>query len=242
MRGIVPLVVLGILIGLSPGRAIGSEPQGFNAAVADAYASYRQTLFYLRTGNAMVAGIELDELAAKWKTVIKRFGGTPPAPYAGDTAWNGTLAQIQTHVDQALAALDTGDARACAEALAPVRGILSDLRRRNGVVVFSDHIDELSAALDVLANYRREVTDLGDNAAAEPVRRQAAVVEYLFNKLRERAPAAIARQEEFRRALEGVEESMARLWQSFESRDIRLYRIAIGELHAHERLLYLRFG
>ena len=68
------------------------------------------------------------------------------------------------------------------------------------------------------------------------------MVAYLFEKCDARAPAATGDDPEFRRLIEGARESMDKLWGALDSRNIRLYRIAIGELRSYERILFLRFG
>lgn len=241
MKKPILIVVIGLLAGLYGGPAEANELARFNAAVADAYAHYRQATFYLRTENPAIAALELDEFKAKW-AAVEDFATTPPDSYSDDPGWPASLRDIGTRAEQGLAALDEGNLAGAREALEPVRSLLGDMRRRNGVAAFSDHIDELTAAMDILARYRNDVRDLDDEAAIEPVRRQAAVVEYLFEKVRRNAPAAVADDPEFKRMYDGVAESMGRLWRGLGTRDARLFRIGAGELRSHERMIYLRFG
>lgn len=242
MKNVTLPAVLCMVLGLSTGAAYGSDIARFNLSVADAYRHYRQAIFYIRTENPAVAALELDEFVTKWTAAVDRFASAPPDSYADDPAWAGTLQDIRDRAEKGLAALDDGDLAGAREVLEPVRRVLADLRKRNGIAAFSDQIDELTAAMDILARYRREVTDLGDDALVEPVRRQAAVVEYLFEEVRRNAPAEIAADPEFKRMYEGVAESMGRLWRGLATRDPRLFRIGSGELRSHERMLYLRFG
>lgn len=231
-----------ILFVAASGAASASDIRRFHVAVAEANDHYRQAVFYLRTENPSIAALELDEFAAKWDTVVENFGSTPPDSYADDPAWTATLAEIGTRAKDGLSAFDSGDSTLASETAGPIRGLLGELRRRNGIVTFSDQIDELTAVMDVLARYRREVTDLSSEAVAGPVRKQAAVVDYVFDKVRRNAPPDVAQNPEFKRMYEGVAESMGRLWRGLENRDLRLFRIGSGELRSHERILYLRFG
>lgn len=242
MKSIVLAGFVGLILMAGSVTVSASDVGRFHTAVADANDHYRQAVFYLRTENPAVAAIELDDFIAKWDAVIETFDAAPPDVYADDPAWSATLAEIGARAREGLAALDQGNASTAREVVGPVRGQLGDLRRRNGVTTFSDRIDELTAVMDVLARYRREVTDIRDDAVIEPVRNQAAVVEYVFEKVRRNAPPMIAQDPEFKRMYEGVAESMGRLWRGLEMRDLRLFRIGSGELRSHERLLYLRFG
>jgi len=214
----------------------------FNAAFADAYGHYRQAVFYGRSGNVAVAALELDEFISKWDGVVTRFEAAPPDAFADDHAWKETLQSIAAAARQGLDHLDAGDAEAARQTLEPVRGIAGDLRRRNGIAVYSDLVDELSAAMAVLANYRREITELSDGDVVAKVAKQAAVVAYLFGKCDTRAPEEVRRDPEFRRLIDGANESLGKLWTSLKTGDMRLYRIGIGEVHSYERILYLRFG
>lgn len=236
------LIVMLLAITLASPVAAASEIDAFNADFAQAYPSYRQTMFYLRTDNHAVAALELDGFVEQWDALIERWAGKPPDSYAGDPVWAETLRDIGGRGKRALGSLDAGDGKGALEALAPVRGMLGDLRRRNGVVAFSDCVDELSAAMDIFAGYRRELRDLTDAKVVEPVRRHAAVVAYLFERCDRRAPAAIAEDAEFRRLMDGARVSMDRVWTGFATGDVRLYRIGIGELRSYERILFLRFG
>jgi hypothetical protein len=236
------LLTTAILLSVLPQQARASELGAFNDAFADAWGHYRQAVFYGRSGNVAVAALELDDFVTQWSALAARFGDDPPDAFVDDKAWKETLKSIGAIARQGLEELDVGDIEAARQTLAPVRGIAGDLRRRNGVTVYSDVVDELSAAMDMLARYRREMKDLGESEAVATVTRQAAVVAYLFDKCDARASAAVRDDPEFRRLIDGARESMDKLWASLETGDIRLYRIGIGELRSYERILFLRFG
>jgi hypothetical protein len=231
-----------ILLGVLPQQGLASDLGAFNDAFADAWAHYRQAVFYGRSGNVGVAALELDDFVAKWSVLAARFGDNPPDAFAEDLSWKSTLDSIGAIARQGLGQLDGGDVEGANKTLAPVRGIVGDLRRRNSVRVYSDHVDELSAAMDILAVYRREVKELGEPDARARVTKQAAIVAYLFDKCDARAPTAVRVDPEFRRLIDGARESMSKLWLSLGTGDIRLYRVGIGELRSYERILFLRFG
>ena len=231
-----------ILFSVMPQKSFASELGVFNEAFAEAYGHYRRAVFYGRSGNVAVAALELDDFVTKWSALATRFGDDPPDAFADDGAWRETLIAIGAIARQGLEQFDAGDAEAAAQTLAPVRGIAGDLRRRNAVTVYSDTVDELSAAMDILARYRREITDLDESEAAARVTRQASVVAYLFEKCEVRAPEAIREDPEFRRLIDGAGDSLDKLWASLRSGDVRLYRIGIGELRSYERILFLRYG
>ena len=162
MRRRLTAAVLIILIALAP-VAGASELSAFNTAVADAYGHYRQASFYLtRSASPDIAALELESFIEKWRAVVESFADAPPDAFAGDPQWGGTLMEIASRAETALAALDKGDAESAQETLLPVRGLFGDLRRRNGVTTYSDIINALSAEMEVFLKYRRNPPDFSD--------------------------------------------------------------------------------
>ncbi len=230
-----------VALSLAP-EAASANARDFHEAQADAYAHYREAAFYTRTGNITVAALALDEFIVKWSALVDRFAGSPPREYAGDEQWNAVLNEILERSRSGLEALDAGDAEAAAESINPVRDMLGELRRRNGVVTYSDHVDALTAAMDVMAGYRGEIRELDDPADVEKIGKQADVVEALFEKLEREAPPQVADDPEFKRMISGATESMERLRQGLKTGNARLFRIGAGELRSYERIMFLRYG
>lgn len=238
-----PLVAIGCAIAaLCMASLARAGTPDFHAAQADAYVHYREAVFYTRTGNTPVADLALDQFVTKWAALVERYADRPPLHYAGDQKFGETLRDILARAEEGLAALDVDDTDAAGEAIIPIRDILAELRKRNGLVTWSDLIDELSAAMDILARYRREVKSLDDAETVAMVRAQAAIVAALFERCGREAAPAVASEPEFKRLINGAAESMDKLLESFDTRSMRLYRIGIGELRSYERLMYLRFG
>ncbi len=236
------LSVAVFLVVLAP-AAGASELSAFNTAVADAYGHYRQASFYLRRGASPdIAALELESFIEKWRAVVEKFAGAPPDAFADDPQWGGTLTEIASRAGSALAALDEGNAEAAEDSLAPVRGLLGDLRRRNGVTTYSDTVNALSAGMQAFLKYRRNPPEFSDRGQVDAMLRQAAVVGYLFDQCEARAPGEILADEEFRRLIDGARDSMEKVWKSSETGDSRLLSVGIGEIRSFERILFLRFG
>lgn len=228
------------LAALAP--AAGAGGPDFQAAQAEAYAHYREAAFYARTENIPVAALALDEFISKWSALVHRYGDDPPPAYAGDSRWKATLQDVLARAKSGLDSLDAGKPEAAAKQIAPIRGILGDLRHRNKVSSYSDNVDALSAAMDLLARYRKEVRDINDPATVKMIGKQADVVDSLFKKCRDQAGPKISDDPEFKRLISGAAESMAKLRESLNTGNLRLFRIASGELRSYERIMFLRFG
>ena len=242
MRKCLLFAVLALTLAGTAGAARASGLADFNRAAAAAYGHYRAAASYLRTGNAALAAIELEAAAGKWRGVQSRFAGSPPDAFADDPAWAATLTGVGERLHEALAATDAGDLKAAGEALAPIRGELGALRRRNNVVVFSDRVDALTAAMDRLWRFRHEPPDLKAAATLRELRSGTAVFEYLLGRCRETAPAALRGDPDFIRFLDSAVEGVERLWQAIETKDQTLLINTLRELRSFERLFFLRFG
>ena len=238
--GLAIVIVLLALYSAGPARAAAVHE--FHAAVAGAFAHYRLVMYSLRTGNQAVALFELDQMAAKWETIERRFAAAPPDIYANDTAWRDTLAAVGDAVEAGLAAAEAGDVETASLRLEPVRGTMSRLRRRNGVFLFTDCVERANLAFQRLFTYRREPPDFADFEAVNGLRRALAITVHWYETCRDTAPSAIKDDEQFQRIMDSAIDSLGLIWDAIDQRDERrLIRILRG-LRSSDGLLYLRFG
>lgn len=214
----------------------------FNEAVAEAYRHYRQTVFYLRTGNTAVASLELHYFARKWKEVVQRFAANPPGPYTADPVWRQTLLEIEGRIGDGTNALAKGDSKRAAEVLAPIRQALSSLRRRNGVFVFSDCVNEANSAMERLYRYRHRPPDFAHREEVDALRHQTAITTHWYERCREQAPAAYRENPQFTRLMETSLYSLSRIWLAIAEKDERRLINILRELHSSDQILFLRFG
>jgi hypothetical protein len=113
-----------------------------DAAIAAAYADYRAALF--RSSQNDRAGTEaaIDAFAAAWARLAEAWRSAPPPQYAADPRFPETGATIARIAAEARARAAT-DLAAAHEAREAIRDELGRLRARNGVVVFSDHVNAI---------------------------------------------------------------------------------------------------
>jgi hypothetical protein len=241
LRGRFAVLWLAVALGC-PVAAAASELKSFNAAVADAYGHYRGAVFYLRTGNAGVAAVELAQMASKWRVLVERFAATPPDAFADDATWRATLDGIAVALATASAAAERGEAEGARHALAPVRAELAALRRRNNIAVFSDCVDELGGAMEALWRYRHEPPDFDSGEAVDRLKARLGVVEYLFQRCRDRAPTVHRESEDFNRLIDGSLESLKRLWAALARQDGQAVINSLRELRSFDAMLFLRYG
>lgn len=232
----------GLLLVTTPGLVQAGTLAEFNSAVAGAYAHYRAASTYLRTGNVALADIELEDFAARWRDVISEFGDAPPQAFSGEANWRGTLESIRQRTDNSQSALDKDDLKAAREAVLPIRKDLAALRRRNGVIVFSDCVNDISAEMDLLVPFRRNPPDFDAKGDVQEIQTRTAVLTYLFKGCRERAPDSLRSDPQFERIISGALEGLARMWRALDARDLRMLTGTISELRSFEQILFQRFG
>lgn len=218
------------------------ELAGFNAVVAAALRHYQAARFYLRTRNAGVAAIELKLMQERWQAVTARYGSSPPGAFAADPQWRETLAQVDKGINLALTAADAGDVDGSQERLHGVYQELATMRKRNLVHIFSDVVDELNAAVARLAAYGRGAANVGSAEQVNAIKAAAAVVAYLAEKCRSAAPREYRDNEEFRRLIDGMLESLVELVNAIDGKDEQTVRTSIGAIRSYDRMLSLRFG
>ncbi|GAB4035709.1 MAG: hypothetical protein Fur0014_01680 [Rubrivivax sp.] len=119
-------------------------------AMVAAYAPYRAALFRTNGQDAAAAADAVAQGRRAWQAVQAQFAARPPAPYERDPEVARTLAGVDAAFAQAEAAVAAGRLPAAHEALEAVRDLLSDLRRRNQVIVYSDHVNAFHAEMEHL--------------------------------------------------------------------------------------------
>lgn len=214
----------------------------FNEAVTIAYGFYREAFFLLRTGNPQVASLELDEMAVRWATIISRFGPTPPDMYSADPTWKKTLEAINKKITRGLAETIEGDDKAAIETLGPIRKILSDLRRRNGVFMYSDYVDKANEAFRKLYKFRYNPPDFNRVEEVDQLRQILAITVYWYEQCQENAPKVIRENPEFQRLMEDSLYTLSRIWVAIANKaEPNLISLLRG-LSSSDKMLFLRFG
>jgi len=209
-------------------------------AMQAAYVPYRTALFKTNAKAQADSEQAVADARAQFRALGSRFADKPPAPYDRDAEFAATLKKV----DQVLAKADTeikADNLAKGhETLEEVRDLLGELRRRNGVVVFSDHMNAYHEEME-------HVFDDGAATLAKPggmlaLAGQAAVLDYLAKRLRSEAPAALVKNAEFTSLVDAVQASVNALRAAIARQDEAAVREAIGKIKSPYSRLFIKFG
>lgn len=228
----------------------GSPPSGakaggageFHAAVAEATGHYREALFYVRRGNAAVAAFELDALVRKWDAVMDRFADAPPDAYAKDEKWRQSLQEIGKRARGGLAAAAAGKAKAARKYLEPIRRVLSELRRRNNVVLFADYVEDANAAFGDLFLFRRNPPDFTDGKQVKRLRRALKKTIDRYQKCRDAAPPKVADDPQFKRLIGDSLFYLDRMWVAIDEKNQLNVVNILRRVVSSDDILWLRYG
>lgn len=216
--------------------------QSFDTAIGKAYAGYRAATSYLRTGNPGLASLEAAGALDALDEAIAKYGATPPPAYAKDPTFNQTLTDIQDRLEKGLAEAEAGDTKGAAKTLAPVRDMLYELRKRNGVRLYADCITELNRAMEPLFRHRHETPDLANADVRAQVTTESRTYEGLLKDCRSLAPKGYEGDPEFRRLFDGTLESVQSMYPAIDSGEPGRVINVLRELRSFDRIIYFRFG
>jgi hypothetical protein len=201
-------------------------------AMQAAYVPYRAALF--RTERA------LADAQRAWQAVQQRFAAAPPVPYAGDAGFAATLQQVAAVYTEADRLVRAGQLPQAHEALEQVRDLLAALRQRNGVVVFSDAMNDYHAEME-------HVLGEGPKALQQPqgwmqLMARAGTLDYLAARLLQQAGTALKANAEFTQGQRAVAESVAALRAALLAQDTAAVQKALSGLKGPYSRLFLKFG
>ena len=211
----------------------------FERDLAGAYAPYRTALFQTNQKDKAATEQALANFEARWSGLMKAYRQTPPPQYADDVKWPDTIAAIERVLAKAKGETGKGDLVAAHETLEAIRDELGALRRRNGVVVFSDRMDAYHEKMEetLLAKYNGF-----DAAGLAQARDNAAVLAYLAGQIERHTPASYKADQAYKEGLAAMIASIKALQDAARADDKPALEKAVKGLKAPYSKVFLRFG
>lgn len=233
-----PLTALAIAAALSIAPAWAGD--AFTDAAQAAYVPYRAALF--RTNSKAQAESEQAVAAtrAQFAALAQRYAAAPPVPYDRDPEFAATLKKIDAVLAQAEAEVRDKQLAKGHETLEQVRDLLGELRRRNGVVVYSDHMNAYHQVMEHLLEVAPKL--LGQPGGMLTLAGEVGALDYLARRLKHEAPPALAREAEFAPLVDAVQGSVKNLRDAVQRQDEAAARDALGKLKSPYSRLFLKFG
>jgi hypothetical protein len=227
-----------LLLLAASAAAMAADP--LTSAVQAAYAPYRAALFHTNAKAQPESARALSELRTAWQALRARFGSSPPTPYAADAALPATLAEVAQVLDAADAQVRAGRLPEAHETLERVRDLLAELRRRNGVIVFSDHMNAYHEVMELVLHDGPAL--LKAEQGVLQLMSRVGVLDHLAARLLSQADEALRSQPGFAEGQAAVAASVAQLRQALLAGDTAAAARAIAALKQPYSRLFLRFG
>lgn len=217
----------------------GQAADALTDAIDAAYPPYRTALFRTNAGAADESVRAVAAARDAWAALRRRFAAGPVTPYDRDAGFAKTLADVDDVYGRAAAEARDGRLAAAHETLEAVRDLIGELRRRNGVIAYSDHVNACHAQMEaVLKEGPRQLEGAGLAALAM----QVGVLDHLARKLDTEAQPTLRSQPGFADALRDVQVSVGALRQAVLAQDAGAARRALSALKAPFSRLFLHFG
>lgn len=235
------LLIRGVLLcasGLLPLSGLAAD--ALTEAIQKSYAPYRVALYKTNGKSQAEAREVLDQAREGWARVASQFGVRPPPPYDRDRQLPQTFDAIDKAYAKASGEVDQNKLGKAHATLEEVRDLLADLRRRNGVIVFSDHMNAYHTAMEDM------VAD-GTDLLAKPdgklrLMARIGVLDYLAKNLKSEASPELAANADFAELVKGVVKSVADLEAALLADKEEAVKEAINALKKPYSRMFMKFG
>jgi hypothetical protein len=209
-------------------------------AIQAANGPYRMALYKTNGPSQAEAQQALTQAQQAWDKLGTQFGAKPAAPYDRDPAFAASVAAVSKVYNKALAEVNANDNKAAHNTLEEAREIMADMRHRNNVVVFSDHMNAYHSQMEVI------MID-GNATLAQPkgllhMTAQTGALSFLAKRLTTQAPESLTKNAEFTALVEAVNKSVAGLEAACLNQDMAAVKEAISKLKGPYSKLFSKFG
>jgi len=142
--------------------------------------------------------------------------------------------------EQALKQVKAGELTTAHNTLERVRDVMADMRLRNNVVVFSDHMNAYHSQMEVILIHGAET--LAQPKGLLLLTAQTGALNYLAKQLEEQAPAHLKTNPEFDGLLKAVNQSVSKLEAALLNQDTAAAKEAASKLKGPYSKLFAKFG
>ncbi len=209
-------------------------------AITAAYVPYRAALFRTNSKAQAESALAIAQAQQAWQALSDRYGARPPVPYDRDPDFAASLDAVRKVYAQAADEIGQGRLTQAHETLELARDLMADLRRRNGVIAYSDHMNAYHLEMEQVLQQEQRLT--GSPQGLLTLIKQVGVLEYLAGRLRSEAPKHLQDQPGFAPALVALEASVAALQRAAMAQDVAAVREALGRLKGPYSRMFLNFG
>jgi len=240
-RFLVLLFVASQLLSLAVVAETTTPFQQFTQDLTAAYANYRTALFQTNKNDQEKSLKSTTAFHEQWQALMTQYADAPPEVFAADPQWKSSLETIEQTVVASLEEIKAGQIAEAHETLEAVRDELGDVRRRNSVIMFSDHINTYHEVMEHVMEWGAASQTL-DAKAMLFAREQLSVLDFLAENIRQNTPQTYADNEKFQQLTKGLFASLAALREALDSNESEAILQAIKNLKAPYAKLFVNFG
>jgi hypothetical protein len=231
-----PVIVFSLF--LAAGIATAADP--VTDAMQKAYVPYRVALFKTNGTAQDDSRQAVAQAQQGWNQIVSQFGARPPVPYDRDPEFSSALAEVSQVYAKAAQEVENNQLARAHETLERAREVMAELRQRNQVIIYSDHMNAYHKQME-------HVLIAGEEILAAPngmlqLTAQVGALEYLAGKLKSEAPADYLKNEGFSALYQAVDGSVANLKAALLSQDSSKVKEAIGRIKGPYSKLFIKFG
>lgn len=241
MKVCMTLTVVAILCMVSVAFASQNRFQQFNTDVQNAYTNYRIALFQTNKNDGKKSQIAVQQFQQDWDLIIETYGIVPPEVFSTDPQWKITLKSINDIAKKSADQIEKNELDKAHETLEGIRDELSNLRHRNSVVVFSDHVNNYHEVMEglLLAGYSPENLDA---EAVDHIRGELAVLKYLAKQIKENAPPQYGENVKYQQLIQELSGSLEKLEMAVKDNTPEKISNAVKGLKPAYSKLFVNFG
>lgn len=209
-------------------------------AMQQAYGPYRAVLFRTNSGALQESQQAIGQAQAAWNQIVAQYGSKPTAPYDRDSGFASSLAEVSRIYAKAADEIGKNQLPAAHETLERARDVMAELRQRNNVVVFSDHMNAYHLQMEHMLVDGVKLLDQPNGLLQ--LTAQTGVLEYLAAQMKALAPSSYGANPEFVASLQAVQKSVAELKAALMAQDGPAVRAAMGKIKGPYSRMFLKFG
>ncbi|MDD5029108.1 MAG: hypothetical protein PHH58_06355 [Rhodoferax sp.] len=234
-----PLKALGLVATLAFASMVNAADAVTDLMQA-ANGPYRMALYKTNGKSQEEAQQALTQAQTMWSKLETQFAAKPAAPYDRDPAFAASVTEVSQVYQKAAKEVAAGELTNAHNTLERVRDVTADMRLRNNIVVFSDHMNAYHAQMEVVLIH-------GPETLVQPkglllLTAQTGALSYLAKQLGTQAPAVHKQNAEFGSLLKAVETSVGNVEAALLNQDAPAVKEAIGKLKGPYSKLFAKFG
>ncbi len=209
-------------------------------AIQRAYQPYREALYLTNKKAQQESEKAITQAKQLWADVVQRYAAGPPVPYDRDEKFSAITKEVAAVLEKASQEISEKALAKAHDTLEDARDLISELRKRNGVVVFSDHMNAYHEEMEHILNDGEKT--LSGSQGFLQLMAQAGKLEYLAERLGTQAPQSLANNIEFQKMLLAVKDSVKTLQAAILKQKVEEVRDALNNLKKPYSQMFNKFG